>query len=113
GIDFRSFDPVDHDIAGSFGVVYSNRSFLDEHPTAGADVVRAALRGMADAIADPSAAADVALGRVNTEGSPDFMSPEGERFRWTTDAELITETTPARLGIGVPDPDGLRREVDQ
>lgn len=112
-IDFDLFDPADHDVAGSFGIVYTNGAFLDDHPEAASDFVRASLRGMADALADPDAAAQVALDRINAGDNPNFLSPEGERFRWRTDAELITDTTPDELNVGVGDPDGLQAELDQ
>ena len=31
---FDLYDPADYGIPGSFGVIYTNRTFLDEHPTA-------------------------------------------------------------------------------
>jgi NitT/TauT family transport system substrate-binding protein len=33
-IDFDLYDPADYDIPGSFGLIYTNRQFLTEHPTA-------------------------------------------------------------------------------
>jgi hypothetical protein len=49
---------------------------------------------------------------INAGGNPNFLSPEGEVFRWTTDAALIAELTPDGVGFGVPDPDGLQNELD-
>ena len=64
--------------------------FLDEHPTAAEDFVRATMRGLADAVADPAAAAATALRAASTAGgNPNFLSPEGETFRWATDAASI------------------------
>ena len=57
GIPFKLYDPSDYDIPGSFGVLYTNLTFLAEHPTAAQDFMRATMRGLADAIADPAAAA--------------------------------------------------------
>ena len=68
-------------------MIFTNRAFLDEHPTAAEDFLRATMRGLADAIADPAAAAAVAVERINGNGNPNFLSPEGETFRWATDAE--------------------------
>ena len=53
--DVRLFDPADDGIPGTFGVIYTTPSFLDEHPTAVQDFVRAAFKGYADAVADPAA----------------------------------------------------------
>ena len=111
-VDFDLYDTVDDDIPGSFGVIYANQQFIDEHPTAAEDFMRATTRGLADAIADPEAAANIAVELINAGGNPNFLSPEGEVFRWTTDATLIAELTPDGVGFGVPDPDGLQTELD-
>ena len=36
GIDFDLFDPTEYDVPGSFGVLYTNRTFLDRAPVGGA-----------------------------------------------------------------------------
>ena len=112
GIDFDLFDPLDFDVPGSFGVIYSNATFIAEHPTAAEDFMRATMRGLADAIADPDAAAQVAIDLINANGNPMFLQPDGEIFRWTTDAALIQDTTPAGVGFGVPDGAALQAELD-
>ena len=111
GVAFNLFDPADVGIPGSFGLVYTNRTFLTEHPTAAEDFMRATMRGLADAIADPAAAAAIAVERINGNGNPNFLSPEGETFRWATDARLISQTTPAGSFPGVPDPAALAAEI--
>ncbi len=111
GVPFTLYDPADFGIPGSFGLIYTNRTFLDDHPTAAEDFMRATMRGLADAIDDPAAAADVAVELINGNGNPNFLSPEGEVFRWQTDAQLVTSTTPAGSRPGVPDPDGLAAEI--
>jgi NitT/TauT family transport system substrate-binding protein len=112
GIDFDLFDPSANGIPGSFGILYTNRTFLSEHPTAAQDFVRAAMKGLADAIADPQAAAEIAIARINGNGNPNFLSPEGEAFRWQTESQLVVDNTPAGTPIGVPDPVLLQNEVD-
>jgi ABC-type nitrate/sulfonate/bicarbonate transport system substrate-binding protein len=112
GIDFDLFDPLDYDIPGSFGVVYGNAQFIAEHPTAAEDFMRATMLGLADAIADPEAAANTAVELINSGGNPNFLSPEGEVFRWSTDAALISELTPPETGFGVADVDALQNELD-
>ncbi len=112
GIEFDLFDPTEYDVPGSFGVLFTSRDFLEEHPTAAEDFVRAAMRGLADALADPEAAAATAVEVVEANGNPNFLSAEGERFRWATDAELLTTQTPAGTGIGIPDPELLTAEVE-
>jgi hypothetical protein len=112
GVDFDLFAPSDYGIPGSFGVLYTTREFIDEHPTAAQDFVRAAMLGLADALADPEGAAALAIERVEAGGNPSFLSLEGETFRWATDVELITAETPEGTGVGVPDPTLLQAEVD-
>jgi ABC-type nitrate/sulfonate/bicarbonate transport system substrate-binding protein len=91
GIPFDTFDPADLDIPGSFGAIYANEAFIADHPTAAEDFVRATMRGLADAVADPAAAANTAVGLINENGNPNFLSPEGEVFRWETEAALIAD----------------------
>ena len=111
GITFDLYDPADYDIPGSFGLVYTNRAFLDAHPTAAEDFMRATMRGLADAIADPAAASTIAVDLINGNGNPNFLSPEGEAFRWATDSQLISDTTPADSFPGVPDAAALAAEI--
>jgi len=63
------------------------------------------------AIAAASAGSSIAVDLINGNGNPNYLSPEGEEFRWTTDARLISDTTPADTFVGVPDPDLLAAEV--
>ncbi len=112
GIPFDLFDPLDYDIPGSFGIIYTNQQFVDEHPTAAEDFMRATMMGLADAIADPEAAANTAVDLINSNGNPNFLSPEGEVFRWKTDSALITDLTPKGTGFGVADVTALQGELD-
>lgn len=112
GIDFDVFDPVDFDVPGSFGVIYTTRAFLDEHPTAAQDFVRATMRGLADALADPQAAVDIGVDLMTAGGNPNYLSPEGEAFRWNTDAETLLASYPPGAPLGVPDVGLLQAEVD-
>lgn len=112
GVAFDLFDPTEYDVPGSFGVLFTSREFLDQHPTAAEDFMRATMKGLADAIADPEGAPAAALELVEANGNPNFLSPEGEAFRWQTDVELLTAQTPAGTGIGIPDPALLQAEVE-
>lgn len=112
GVGFQTFDPLDSNIPGSFGAIYTNRTFLTEHPTAAVDFMRATMHGLAEAIAEPEAAATISVEKVNANGNPNFLSPEGETFRWETDAQLIIDTTPEGTGFGVPDSAMLQAELD-
>jgi NitT/TauT family transport system substrate-binding protein len=111
GIPFTLFDPSDSGIPGSFGILYTNAEFLREHPTAAQDFVRASMRGLADAVADPQAASDIALALINASGNAMRLSPEGERARWAVESRLVVETNTA-TPLGVPEPALLQAEVD-
>jgi NitT/TauT family transport system substrate-binding protein len=112
GLPFELFDPTAFDVPGSFGVIFTSRDFAEQHPTATEDFLRATMRGLADAIADPDAAAQTAIELVEANGNPSFLSLEGESFRWRTDAELLAAETPDGTGMGVPDAELLQDEVD-
>ena len=110
-IPFKLYDPADYDIPGSFGVLYTNSTFLHDFPTAAEDFMRAAMKGLADAIADPKAAADIAVGMINANGNALFLSPEGEIARWDVESKLISGSKASDLPIGVPDTKLLDEEV--
>ncbi len=112
GIDFDLFDPIDYDVPGSFGVIYTSGEWAEANPVALEDFMRATMRGLADALADPDAAVDAAMALVEASGNPMFLSEEGERFRWSTDAELIKSETAEGEGAAVPLADHLQDELD-
>jgi ABC-type nitrate/sulfonate/bicarbonate transport system substrate-binding protein len=112
GIPFTLFDPSKDGIPGSFGVIYTNAGFLTEHPTAAQDFVRASMRGMEDALADPKAAAQAAVDLINANGNKNFLSPEGEQFRWTPESGLVAQFTPTGQPVGLIDPADLQSQID-
>jgi NitT/TauT family transport system substrate-binding protein len=112
GIPFTLFDPSKDGIPGSFGILYTNAAFVQDHPTAAQDFVRATMKGLADAVADPDAAAQTAVDLINANGNPSFLSPEGEQFRWRTESALVTSFTPAGQPLGTIDPANLQAQVD-
>ncbi len=112
GVPFTLLDPSKDDIPGSFGILYTNAGFINEHPTAAQDFVRAAMRGMEDAIADPDAASQTAVDLINANGNENFLSPEGEQFRWRTESALVTEFTPDGEPVGLIDPAELQAQLD-
>ena len=112
GIPFDLFDPSEYDVPGSFGAIFTTRAFVEEHPSAAEDFVRATLRGLSAAIADPAAAAAEAVALIEAGGNPNFLSLDGEVFRWETEAELIASTTPDGQAPGVPDAAVLGTELD-
>ena len=111
GETLEVFDPGDFDIPGSFGLIYTSRSFLDEHPTAAEDFMRATMLGLSEAVADPDTASALAVERINAGGNPNFLSPEGEAYRWITDAQAIVDTTPSGMNFGVPVAEELQSQI--
>jgi NitT/TauT family transport system substrate-binding protein len=111
GVPFTLFDPADYGIPGSFGILYSNAEFLAEHPTAAEDFVRAAMRGLADAVDDPTSASGIALEFINGNGNALFLSPEGEQARWAVESRLVIETNTS-TALGVPELARLQAELD-
>jgi hypothetical protein len=112
GIGIHLFDPLDFGVPGSFGVIFTSAEFAEEHPTAAQDFVRATMRGLSDAVSDPEAAANAAVDLITANGNPNFLSPEGEVFRWETEAALILKGTPEDMGLGIPDVEALQVELD-
>lgn len=112
GIEVELFDPADYDVAGSFGAIYTTAEYLEEHPTVVEDFLRATLRGLEDALADPAAAAEVAIAYAEDAGNAFFLSLEGETFRWETEAALVQESAIAGRPIGWPNVEALQAELD-
>lgn len=112
GIPFGILDPSDFGIPGSFGIVYTNTTFMTEHPTAVDDFMRATMRGLADAIADPTEAAAIAVEAINAGGNAMYLTPEGETARWAVEAALVEEGVTAGAPLGVPVIELLVAEVE-
>jgi len=110
-VPFKLYDPSDYDVPGSFGVLYTNLTFLQEQPTAAQDFMRATMRGLADAIADPAAAVQIAIDALNARGNAAFFTPEGEAARWEVQAQLLKESTRPGAPLGLPLIDELVHEL--
>jgi hypothetical protein len=70
------------------------------------------MRGMEDAIADPDGASQTAVDLNNAHLNENFLSPEGEQFRWRTESGLVVEFTPDGQPIGLIDPADLQSQID-
>jgi len=112
GVKYKLFDPKDSGIPGSFGILYSNAKFVSEHPTAAQDFMRATMKGLADAIADPHAAAETCFKLITDGGNPNYLSDAGEQYRWGVEAKILTATTPTGEGIGLVHAADLQKEID-
>ncbi len=111
GVKYRMFDPVDYGIPGTFGVIYTTPSFLVQHPTAVQDFVRAAFKGYADAVADPAGAVAISVKAINAAGNQNYLSAEGETFRWQQESAIVAKGTPAGTAPGLIDPGVFAAEV--
>lgn len=111
GVPFTLYDPSDYGVPGSFGVVYTNDTFLTEHPTAAQDFMRATMRGLADAIADPAGAAEIAVGFIEAGDNIMFLSAESETARWGVESQLVADGVDPGAPLGLPLVDELTAEV--
>ena len=112
GIPFTMFDPSEFKIPGSFGVLYTNRTFLSQFPTAATDFMRATMKGLADAIADPAAAAKASVDAINANGNALYLTPEGETARWQVESKLVGDSAAPEKPLGLPLVDLLKAEID-
>jgi NitT/TauT family transport system substrate-binding protein len=112
GVPFTLFDPATDGIPGSFGIIYTSQDFLKAHPTAAQDFVRAAMKGLADAVADPTGAVAASMQLLQTAGNQNHLTEEGESFRWQTESKLVVTSTPKGEPLGLVDPALLQAEVD-
>lgn len=110
GVAYTMFDPIDYDIPGSFGILYTSRDFATRHPSATEDFTRAALRGMEDALADPTEAIRIAVERIEVAGNENYLTLQGETFRWTNESALVRASTPEGEPVGIVDGALLDRE---
>ena len=104
GVAYNLFDPDDAGIPGTFGLLYTSQGFYDEHPTAAEDFARAALKGMEDAIADPEAAVDMSVDMIDAAGNQNYLTKEGELFRWQAELAEVLKGTPEGEPVGLIDP---------
>ena len=112
GVPFTMFDPSAEGIPGTFGLIYTSQDFLKQHPTAVQDFVRASMKGLADAIADPAAAVTTCVDLMQSAGNQNHLTQEGESFRWQTEAKIVTDSMPKGQPVGLVDAALLKAEVD-
>ena len=110
GIKYHLFDPSTSNIPGSFGLIYTSKEFATKHPSAAQDFTRAALKGMEDALANPSASVAACLQLIDASGNQAFLSLAGETYRWTQEAKIVKAGTPPGEPVGLIDPSLLATE---
>lgn len=110
GIKYTLFDPATDGIPGSFGIIYTSKDFATKHPTATEDFTRAALRGMEDALADPTEAIQIAVDNIEAAGNQNYLTLQGETYRWTHESAMVKSGTPAGEPVGIIHADQLDSE---
>ncbi len=110
GIEYRLFSPSDFDIPGSFGYLVTTQDFLDEHPGAVEDFLRASFKGMQDALASPDEAVTLAVSKLATTDFA-FYNETTEGPRWNTEAALVLSSVPTGQGLGTINSELLGSEV--
>jgi ABC-type nitrate/sulfonate/bicarbonate transport system substrate-binding protein len=112
GVTYRLFDPIDYGVPGSFGIIYTTPDFLSKHPTAVQDFVRAAFKGYSDAVRDPAGAVAISIKAINAAGNQNFLTEQGEKYRWQQESAIVGRGSPADGTVGLIDPTRFTNEVD-
>ncbi len=103
GFEYRMFDPVDFGVPSSFGVLATSASFLNDHPTAVQDFIRAASKGFAYAVDNPDDAVTRAVEQINLGDNLAYLTTESEAGRWAVESALVLDSTAGGEGPGIPD----------
>lgn len=111
GVPFTTFDPLDLDVPSSFGIVFTTRDFLAEHPQAVESFMEASLRGYQYAVENPDQAVAAAFELLEAAGYESSLTPETEVVRWETETALVEAATPIGLEIGMIDILALGDEI--
>ncbi len=93
-IKYKLFDPTKENIPGSFGLLYTSADYAAKNPTVVEDFIRASLKGMEDAVADPKAAVAISVARINAAGNQAYLTEVGETNRWNA------ELSEVKIGLG-------------
>jgi NitT/TauT family transport system substrate-binding protein len=112
GVKYNIFDPAAESIPGTFGLLYTSKEFYEKNPTVVEDFTRAALKGMEDAIADPAGAVALSVAQIDAGGNQNFLTEEGETYRWTQEMQAVLDSTPAGEPVGLIDGDVFKAEYD-
>jgi NitT/TauT family transport system substrate-binding protein len=111
GVPFKLYDPSDFGVPGTFGVLYTNSTFLAEFPTASEDFMRATMRGLADAIAEPTAAVKLSIAQATSDGNPYAFTEAGEKARWAVESKMVSDGITQSEPAGVLLVDDLTKEI--
>ena len=59
---------------------------------------------MEDAIADPEGAVKISVAAIDAAGNQNYLTEQGELYRWKAELKVVQESTPAGEPIGLIDP---------
>ncbi len=110
GVKYAMFDPTALGIPGTFGLLYTSKDYAASNPSVVQDFIRASLKGMEDAIADPAGAVAIALAQIDAAGNAFFLTQEGETYRWTQELAEVLKGNPNGK-VGAIDPAVFENEV--
>ena len=74
--------------------------------------MRASMRAMQDAIANPDDAVAICFKKITDGGNKNFLSDAGEKYRWRVEAKLVADHTPKGEGVGLLHAADLQQQVD-
>lgn len=110
GVKYRVFDPLEFGIPSSFGVQFTTKAFLADHPTAVQDFVRASFRGFQFGRDNPERAVQYAITLVNAANGT--LTRAGESYRWRRESAIVLDSTPKGDPYGLIDPDRVKAEAE-
>jgi NitT/TauT family transport system substrate-binding protein len=108
GFNVIEFWPEEHGGVGSFGATMASTAFLEEHPTAAEDWIRATLHAWEWAIQPENHAQVVQFSADLTTGD---LNTEHELFRWGTESGTALASTPEGWCMGATISDIPAREI--
>jgi NitT/TauT family transport system substrate-binding protein len=107
GYEVRLIDPIDYGVPTSFGVVAGNVKFMESHPTAAEDFLRALLKAHEFIAAHPDEAVDIMARRAG-----DGYNVATERNRLLAELEIMDRARMPGFGIGWMTESHWQREID-
>jgi len=110
GVKYGLFDPTDLGIPGTFGILYTSADFAADNPGVVQDFIRAALKGMEDAIADPAGAVAIAIKQIDAAGNAYYLTEAGETYRWQQESAEVLKGNPDG-NVGSIDPAVFENEI--
>jgi ABC-type nitrate/sulfonate/bicarbonate transport system substrate-binding protein len=111
-IAFDVLDPSTTNTPGSFGVIYTSAGFINDHPTAAQDFVRAVLKGFDEGAKDAAKTAEITTGIWNKADPNGAFPAASEAAKWAIEVKLVQDFTPKGEAIGLVDAAVFQAEID-